>query len=78
MKTLNEKLAFAADDRLARQEEWGQEKRGLLEEVEKWTARAEEAEVRRVSELAAERARNEETVKREVAICRKDQQDKEE
>jgi hypothetical protein len=49
MKALNEKLAFAADDRVARQEEWAQEKRGLLEEVEKWTARAEEAEVRRVS-----------------------------
>jgi hypothetical protein len=29
-----------------------QEKRNLLEEIEKWTTRAEESEIRRVTELA--------------------------
>lgn len=59
LKTLNEKLAFAAEERSNRQEEWSQEKRGLLEEIEKWTAKAEESEVRRLTDLASERARNE-------------------
>lgn len=76
-KTLNEKLTFAVSERSNKQEEWMQEKRGLLEEVEKWTAKAEEAEVRRVTEITTERARSDEAIKREVALARKDQEQKE-
>lgn len=77
-KTLIEKLTFAAEERNNRHEEWAQEKRSLLEEIEKWTTKAEESEVRRVTELANERARAEETLKRELALSRKDQEEKEE
>lgn len=72
LKSLNEKLTFAAEERSTKHEEWGQEKRSLLEEIEKWTTKAEENEVRRVTELAAERTRSEETLKREIALSRKD------
>lgn len=78
LKTLNEKLSFAVDDRSSRQEEWAQEKRGLLEEIEKWTAKAEESEVRRVTDLATARARSEEAIKREVTLAKKDNEEKEE
>ncbi len=54
-----------------------QEKRNLLEEIEKWTTRAEESEIRRVTELAHERAKSEEILKREIALVKKDIEDRE-
>lgn len=33
LKTLNEKLAMAVEERTNKHEEWGLEKRGLLEEI---------------------------------------------
>ena len=47
-KTLNEKLTFAVSERSNKQEEWMQEKRGLLEEVEKWTAKKKLPEKNRI------------------------------
>jgi hypothetical protein len=35
-----------------------------LEEIEKWTVKAEESEIRRVRELAAEKTKSEEAIKR--------------
>jgi hypothetical protein len=64
LKTLNEKLTFTLEEKSTKNEEWLQEKRNLLEEIEKWTIKAEESDVRRITELAAERAKSEETVKR--------------
>jgi len=37
-------------------------------------AKAEEAEVRRVTEIATERARSDEAIRREVVLARKDQE----
>jgi hypothetical protein len=54
------------------------EKRALLGEVEKWTIKAEESEVRRMTEVAAERAKAEAAVKREVELVKKDVEEKEE
>ena len=76
-KTLNERLVFELGDKSTKNEEWLQEKRSLLEEIEKWTTKAEESEVRRVTEIAAERARHEETLKREVLMVKKDVEEKE-
>lgn len=76
-KTVNERLAFELGEKSSKNEEWLQEKRNLLEEIEKWTTKAEESEVRRVTEIAAERARHEETLKREVMMVRKDVEEKE-
>jgi hypothetical protein len=78
LKTLNEKLTFCVSERNSKQEEWIQEKRGLLEEVEMWTTRAEEAEVRRVTEITSERAQSDQAIKREIALAHKDQEEKEE
>jgi hypothetical protein len=78
LKALNEKLSFAVEERCSKHEEWAQEKRSLLEEIEKWTAKAEESEVRRVTELAGERSRSEEALKRELLLSRKDLEEKEE
>lgn len=41
LKALNEKLSFALDEKSGKNEEWMQEKRSLLEEIEKWTSKAE-------------------------------------
>ena len=76
LKTLNEKLTISVEQRTNKQEEWGLEKRGLLEEIEKWTLKAEENEVRRVSEIAEQRARCEEAIKREALIAKKDFEDR--
>ena len=49
-----------------------------MEEVAKWTTKAEEAEVRRVTEITSERARSDQAIKREIALAHKDQEEKEE
>jgi hypothetical protein len=77
IKSLNEKLTRSIEERTDKTQEWTAEKRGLLEEIEKWTTKAEENEIRRVTELAAERLRSEETLKREVAFIKKDFEEKE-
>ena len=77
IKSLNEKLTRSIEERTDKTQEWSTEKRGLLEEIEKWTTKAEESEIRRVTELASERLRSEETLKKEVAFIKKDFEEKE-